>query len=119
MNKRTFIVLCFAFMAGATNLHAQTDKQSAADEATKRRLEYKMSHAKRVVELPTEVGVQDDRYNHREKEIMERLNTDAIPADFPVYKTEYTNEQYTLIMNKWYGANPALVKEKTNTNNQK
>jgi len=118
MKQTMFLVLLAAFFGLTTDLSAQSANPQD-DEATKRRLEYKMSHAKRTIEQPTEVVVQDNKYNHQEKEILKKLNTDAIPAEFPVYKPEYTNEQYTAIMNAWYTSNPALLKKETNTNQQK
>ena len=119
MKQTTFIVLLIAFFGLTEKLFAQNDKQANQDEITKRRLEYKMSHTQRTMQFPTEVGVNDNKYNHREKEILEKLNTDVIPAGFPEYKTELTSGQYTDMMNKWYAANPALLKKETSTNQQK
>jgi len=121
MKQTTFIVLLIFFFGLTQNLCAQSDKQLSQDEITKRRLEYKMSHAKRTMDAPEELGVQGNKYDHREKEILAKLNTDVIPADFPVYQPAYSKAQYTAKMEEWYAANPSLLrKEKeTNTNQQK
>lgn len=54
--------------------------------------------------------VQTSKYNNKEKEILSRLNVEIIPADFPEYKTEYTDEKYNALMQKWYSGNPSLLK---------
>lgn len=74
------------------------------------------SHAQRSMQQA--IYVQPSKYNHRELEILAKLNTEEIPADFPVYKAEYTNEQYTVLMNKWYEAHPELLR-KPNENEAK
>lgn len=115
MKQTIFLVLLAAFFGLTTDLSAQS-ANTQDDEATKRRLEYKMSHAKRSMEQTTEISVNDNRYNHREKEIFEKLKSETIPPGFPLYKPEYTNEQYTKLMEEWYKANPTLLKP--NTSNQ-
>ncbi len=126
MKQTILLVLLFLFF-GVTDLRSQNEKVSAQDaktqaekdEITRKRIEYKMYHLKRTSEQPVEVNVADNKYNHREKEIFEKLNTESIPDDFPIYKTEYTNDQYTTLMNAWYKEHPALLKKGTNTNQQK
>lgn len=60
----------------------------------------------------TEAG----KYNYKENEILAKLNVSSIPADFPVFKKEYTNDQYDILMSKWYELHPSLLKSKNNSN---
>lgn len=119
--KSNLLIALFISMFGITvNLNAQEIKPIPQNDPTGRRLHEGMHRAqqKRVnmVAQPVEQpALNTSKYNGREKEIMSKLNTDGIPADFPVYKSEYTNEEYTNLMNKWYSSNPTLLK---NPNNQ-
>ncbi len=114
MKSRTLIILAFLVMGVAVNLSAQTDKQKQ-DEITKQRLNEGLARGNnnRMLAQSVDLQVQDSKYNHQEKEILAKLNTDAIPQDFPVYKSEFKQEEYTALMNKWYSANPTLLKKET------
>jgi hypothetical protein len=123
MKQATFIVLLFLFFGLTTNLNAQTDKQQSAEEKEKQELREKFQKGMQARKMEQRaksqsIAVQTNKYNHREAEILAKLNTGEIPADFPIYKNEYSNEQYTILMNKWYTANPALI-NKESTNEQK
>lgn len=118
MNSKIFIVLFFSMLGLTVNLHAQTDKQSA-EEKEKQELREKFSRGMQARKMEqrrakdNSIQVQTNKYNNREAEILEKLNTGEIPADFPSYRSEYSNEQYTILMNKWYTANPTLVKNES------
>lgn len=123
--KRTTLLVLLVTTLGLTNhLFAQNAKQSADEEKERQELRRKFSQGMQARKLEQarlrdkSVAVQS-KYNNRESEIIAKLNTEGIPADFPVYKPEYTNEQYTIVMNKWYAANPTLLKKETTTNEQK
>ncbi len=123
MKQTKFIVLLFLFFGLTIHLSAQTSKQTlTAEEKENQELARKFQQgmqARRMEHLQSKTTiVQSNRYNNREAEIMTKLNTDGIPSDFPIYKPEYTNEQYTILINKWYAANPSLLK-KENINEQK
>ena len=118
MKQTTILAVLIYFFGLTQNLCAQSSKPEV-DEATRKRIEYQALHMKRSSEQAVEVYVADKQYNHREKEILEKLNTEAIPADFPAYKPEYTDQEYTTVMNVWYKEHPALLKKGTNTNQQK
>ena len=121
MKQTTFIVLLASFFGLTINLNAQVNKQSA-EEQEKQVLREKFQQGMQARKMQQIQGatfsVQTDRYNHREAEIMGKLNTESIPSDFPIYQNQYSDEQYTILINKWYVANPALVK-KESTNEQK
>lgn len=128
MKQTTLIVLLISLFGLTNNLGAQTSKQAQPDAQKQKLLqEFKQNQALRKQNLRVEeenrmkqksVAVQTDKYNHHEAEIFAKLNTETIPDDFPVYKTEYTDQQYVILMNKWYAANPSLLKKET-TNEQK
>jgi hypothetical protein len=115
--KSKIVMMLFLVMTGMTvNLCAQEAKQNQ-DEIGKQRLRDGLARGQRnrALAIATPVAglnVEDTRYNHKEKEIMAKLNTDGIPADFPMYKSEYSNKEYDALMNKWYEENPALLKPK-------
>jgi len=121
MKQTKFIVLLIAFFGLTSNIEAQSAKPQD-DEKEKQELSRKVKQGMHLRETRQVQGsaltVQTNKYNHREAEIMDKLNTEGIPADFPVYKSEYSNEQYTILMNKWYVANPSLLK-KDSSNEQK
>ncbi|HXB40986.1 MAG TPA: hypothetical protein VNZ49_10625 [Bacteroidia bacterium] len=123
MKQATFIVLLFLFFGLTTNLNAQTDKQQSAEEKEKQELREKFQKGMQARKMEQRaksqsIAVQTNKYNNREAEILAKLNTGEIPTDFPIYKNEYSNEQYTILMNKWYTANPALI-NKESANEQK
>ena len=122
MNSKIVIALFFSTLGLTANLCAQSSvKQIPQNDVTGKRLEEGMNRAnsKRTMSQttpvePQEIGVKKSQYNFKEKEILAKLNTESIPTDFPVYKSEYTEEEYTSLMNKWYTANPSLVKKGNN-----
>lgn len=121
MHSKIFI-LSFSSMLGLTvNLQAQSDKQSS-EEKEKQVLVYTLRHGMQTRGMKTvevsSVAVQTNKYNHREAEIIAKINSESIPEDFPIFKNEYTNEEYTILINKWYTANPALQKKEF-SNDQK
>ena len=118
MKSKISIILLFSMMGVTPNLCAQNDKQQQKDEIAKQRLQESLARGnnKRVMQqaIPVqEIAVQDAKYNHQEKEILAKLNTETIPEDFPVFKSEFTQDEYTAIMNKWYSTHPALIKKET------
>lgn len=115
MSSKLFPGLLALFLGLTVNLDAQTDAK-VDNEALKQRMRQRILETKGVSQKENNAQVESVRYNHKEKEILARLNTESIPDDFPVYKTEYTDEQYTILMNKWYDSHPALLK---NNNEQK
>lgn len=117
MNSKVIFALFFSMLGLTINLQAQTD---AKQQEEKKQLQNRVLNAKRERSVrERSVFVQTTKYNHKESEIYAKLNTEVIPEDFPVYKSEYSNEQYNILMNKWYSAHPALLKEETNTNEPK
>jgi len=119
MKSKILIILLFSMLGLTVNLCAQNDKQSQQDEITKKRLQEGLQRGnnKRVMQQSVsvqEIAVQDAKYNHKEKEILAKLNTEAIPNDFPVYKSEYTEEEYMILMNKWYSSHPTMLKKESN-----
>ena len=126
MNSKIVFTLFFSFfLMGLTiSLKAQTDaKQQSSEEKERLELSRKVQQGLQArsnnERLQSKSAlVQTNKYNHLEAEIMSKLNTEGIPADFPVL-SGYSNEQYTILMNKWYSANPALLKKESNTNEQK
>jgi hypothetical protein len=113
MNTKVLFVLFLSFMGATVKLQAQTD---AKQQEETRELQRRVINANREKRLHQQsVLVQTTKYNHRESEIYAKLNTEVIPDDFPVYKSEYSDEQYTILMNKWYSSHPNLLKpESTN-----
>lgn len=121
MNLKFIIVLFFSSMGLTINLQAQNNKQT--EETKKTELQKKPEplqtafFEKRVKQAP---GVnKPSQYKNKDQEILARLNTAAIPEDFPKYKAEYTEEKYNLLMDKWYNTHNDLLKKETNTNSQK
>ncbi len=127
---RSKLLLALILFAGlAFRMNAQSDAKQqepvksqemtpAEQEAFKNKLKHRILEIKAANAQQNVIIVQKSAYNNREAEILEKLNTDVIPESFPLYKEEYTHDQYTVLMNKWYAANPTLVK-KQNTNEQK
>jgi hypothetical protein len=117
MKSKIVMALFFSMIGMTVNLCAQEAKQNQ-DEIGKQRIRDGLARgqSKRTLAQATpvapELNVEDTRYNHKEKEIMAKLNTEGIPADFPLYKSEYSNEEYEALMNKWYEENPTLLKPK-------
>ena len=116
--KSKIVITLFLAMTGITvNLCAQEAKQNQ-DEIGKQRLRDGLARGQKnralaaATPVASELNVEETRYNHKEKEIMAKLNTEGIPASFPVYKSEYSNEEYEALMNKWYEENPELLKPK-------
>jgi hypothetical protein len=128
MKQATLIVLLITLFGLTNNLGAQTNKQAQPDPQKQKLLQdFKQNKALRNQNLRAEeenrmkeksVAVQTNKYNHHEADIFAKLNTETIPDDFPVYKAGYTDEQYVILMNKWYAAHPSLLKKET-TNEQK
>ena len=124
MNSKIVFVLFLSMMGLTINLKAQTDaKQQQAEEKEKQELRQKFQKGMQARKMERahqrSIEVQTNKYNHLEAEILAKLNTQSIPADFPIFQPEYTNEQYNFLMNKWYEANPSLLKKKSNTNEPK
>ncbi len=121
MHSKIFILLFFSMLGLTINLQAQTDKQSL-EEKEKQELIYTLRQGMQTRGMKTvqvsSVAVQTNKYNHREAEIITKINSKGIPDDFPIFKNEYTNDEYTILINKWYTANPALLK-KESSNDQK
>jgi hypothetical protein len=120
MNSKIFIALFFSFWGLTMNLQAQSvAKQQQTDEKERQRLIVEFQQkGKYSTYLKQSVQVQTNKYNHHETEILSKLNVSEIPADFPVYRSEYSASQYADLMSKWYDSNPSLLKKET-SNSQK
>jgi hypothetical protein len=115
-NMKTKIVYAmFISCMGMTSAIFAQQAEKNPDEL-KAQLQRRLMESRVQRTMQQAVTVQPSKYNHRELEILAKLNTEEIPADFPVYKDEYTNDQYTILMNKWYDAHPALLR---NSNEEK
>ena len=108
MKSKVLIALFFSFWGLTIDLHAQNDKK--VEEKTP----LLIPNGKRLKQQS--LPVQSDKYHNKEQEILARLNVEIIPSDFPVYTTEYTEDQYTALMNKWYNSHTELLKKETNIN---
>ena len=107
----------FSFLGLTTSLQAQND---AKQDEEKKQLQERVINAKRQKALrERSVQTQTSKYNHKEAEILAKLNTEIIPEDFPAYKNEYSDEQYLILMNKWYASHPASLKNSTTPNETK
>lgn len=120
MKQPILLVLLFLFF-GVTDLRSQNEKLTA-EEKEKQELRQKFQQGMQAHTMhrvhSQAVAVKTNKYNQHETEILNKLNAMSIPDDFPVYKEEYTDEQYIILMNKWYQANPTLLRN-PNTNEQK
>lgn len=122
MKQTKYLVLLAACFVLPLTVLAQADKQGGNEEKEKQELRRKFQQGMQARKMERvqsmEVAVQTNKYNHHEEEILARLNSMGIPDDFPVYKPEYTDEQYVTLMNNWYDAHPEMLRNPS-TNKQK
>lgn len=119
MKHKNYFVLLVACLGLALSARAQEAQQSSEDKEKQelRRKFLQGMQARRIERAQAmTVAVQTNRYNHREEEIMAKLNIMNIPEDFPIYKPGYTDEQYIQLMNEWYNTHPHMLR---NQNEQK
>ena len=111
MKRTKHLVSLFAALALSVCVQAQSQSSEEKEKQELRQKFQRGMQARRIEHAQArEVAIQSNKYNHHEDEIIAKLNSIGIPDDFPVYKAEYTDDQYVGIMNQWYKEHPERLR---------
>jgi hypothetical protein len=118
MKLKLFFVLSLSLVGLTSKLQAQNlveeRKKGISEEPVPLRSSIEQRRFKQTFS-----SVQVSKYNNRDQEILDRLVTKTIPTDFPEFKSEFTNEQYSSLINNWFESHPSLQKKETTINQSK